>query len=196
MKKLWTLTGALLLLATCAGCGSNPTPSQTSDPPKVEATAPKTPPAESVDWAVISVDAATFGMETSPETPLFSEVFGQPSQAPLDQLIAFTLIADGASEGASDELYHRFLDAPNTVLNYLALMGDQTVSQPGNGDVCAAEAICREIAAADVAWYDTTEEFQSLLKEYQGYYPSGRIAELLESLETEHDAAIQRNAAQ
>lgn len=111
---------------------------------------------------------------------------------PLDQLIAFDLAADALSEGSSDEIYRRFMEAPNTVLNYLALMGTQTVERTGYGEVCAAEMVCRGIASADVSWHGTTDEFDQIVSAYKGYYPEGRIADLLTIMEEEHLAALER----
>ena len=114
---------------------------------------------------------------------------------PLDKLIAFDLIADALSEGSSDEIYRRFMEAPNAVLTFLSLVGDQTVELTGLGEVSAAEFTCRGIASVDVAWYGATPEFDAIIKEYRGYYPTGKIAELLDCMEEEHEAAIQRNAS-
>ena len=115
---------------------------------------------------------------------------------PLDQLIAFDLAADALSEGSSDEIYRRFMEAPNTVLNYLALMGTQTVERTGYGEVCAAEMVCRGIASADVSWHGTTDEFDQIVSAYKGYYPEGRIADLLTIMEEEHLAALERQKNQ
>ena len=83
--------------------------------------------------------------------------FNHTDAVPLDQLITFALVSDALSEGACDELRSRFLEAPNTVLAYLVLMGDQTVDFWDNPP--AAEVICKEIASADAAWHGGTAEF-------------------------------------
>ena len=150
---------------------------------------PATPKNEVVSWAAISVDAKDYGMEASLENSAFKAVFDNTAEAPLDKLIAFDLIADGLSEGSSDEIYRRFMEAPNTVLTYLALVGSQTVDLTGLGEVSAAEFICKGIASADVSLHGKTPEFDSIIKEYRGYYPTGKIAELLDFLEKEHETA-------
>ncbi len=191
MRKYLAVFGLISLLLLCAGCETAAKSPAKAEAPETEAvveTERKAPPAEQVDWDVVSVKAEDFGMEVPPSDAI-------ASTAPLDQLIAFHLVADGLSEGSGDEIYRRFMEAPNTVLTYLALMGEQTVEWPGQGEVCAAEEICRGIASADVAWYDATEEFDAIIQEYREYYPEGRISELLNLLEEEHKAAIARNAA-
>ena len=110
---------------------------------------------------------------------------------PLDQLITFALVSDALSEGACDELRSRFLEAPNTVLAYLVLMGDQTVDFWDNPP--AAEVICKEIASADAAWHGGTAEFTQTMEVCRETYPSGPVAKLLEVMEEEYKASIERN---
>lgn len=190
MKKLLAMLGIVSLLLICVGCG--PTAPETPDTPDAQETVSKTPPAEEVDWAITSVTAEDFGMKPTLDDPAFEAVFNDPKGTPLDKLIAFDLSADALGEGSSDEIYQRFLEAPNTVLTYLAAMGTQTVELAGHGDVCAAEMICRCIAADDVGWYEGTEEFDQILTAFKEYYPDGRISELLAIMEEEHQAAAER----
>ena len=110
----------------------------------------------------------------------------------LDRLIAFTLTADGGpSEGACEELRSRFLESPHTVLAYLVLMGDQTVSS--DDSTPAAEFICGQIASADAAWHDGSEEFAQVMESCKADYPEGPAAELLSKMETAHEASLERN---
>lgn len=195
MKKFLALVSIVSLLLACAGCGSTPdNRNDELDAVAVETEA-KRPPVETVEWDVVSVQAEEFGMETTLDDPEFEAVFNNTKNTPLDKLIAFDLSADALGEGSSDEIYCRFMEAPNTVLTYLALMGEQTVEWGVVGDVCAAEMICRGIASANVAWHDATEEFDKILEEYKEYYPDGRISELLAIMEEEHSAALERQEA-
>ena len=110
----------------------------------------------------------------------------------LDRLIAFTLTADGGpSEGACEELRSRFLESPHTVLAYLVLMGDQTVSSDDSTPV--AEFICGQIASADAAWHDGSEEFAQVMESCKADYPEGPAAELLSKMETAHKASLERH---
>ena len=110
----------------------------------------------------------------------------------LDRLIAFTLTSDGGpSEGACEELRSRFLESPHTVLAYLVLMGDQTVSS--DDSTPAAEFICGQIASADAAWHDGSEEFAQVMESCKADYPEGPAAELLSKMETAHEASLERN---
>lgn len=118
-------------------------------------------------------------------------VYGGASSLSLDRLIAFLLLSDSAaSKDLSDELRKRFLEAPHTVLAYLTLMGDQRMDywdQP-----LESEVICRHIAFADAAGYDNHTPFTGTLAACRERYPSGRIAELLDVMEQEHAASIER----
>ena len=112
--------------------------------------------------------------------------------AALDRLIAFTLTSDGGpSEGACEELRSRFLESPHTVLAYLVLMGDQPVSS--DDSTPAAEFICEQIASADAAWHDGSEEFAQVMESCKADYPEGPAAELLSKMETAHKASLERN---
>ena len=199
MKKSLVFAVIFILLFT-VGCSQQkneqPSLTETTSPPEALASQQTIiPEFEDVSWPVVSVRAEDFGMEATLDNPVFAEVFDNTSEMPLDKLIAFDLIADALSEGASDEIYRRFMEAPNAVLTFLSLVGDQTVELTGLGEVSAAEFTCRGIASADVAWYGATPEFDAIIKEYRGYYPTGKIAELLDCMEEEHEAAIQRNAS-
>lgn len=153
------------------------------------------PDLEGVSWGAVSVKPMDFGMESTLDNPAFAEVFYNPSAAPLDKLIAFYLIADGLGEGAGDELYARFIDAPHTVLTFLALLDNQMYEMTGQGEVSIAERICKSIAFADVVWYGATTEFDGIIEDYRNYYPTGRISKLLDVLEREHNSAVERNAS-
>ena len=100
-------------------------------------------------------------------------------------------MSDALSEVAYEELRSRFLEAPNTVLAYLVLMGDQTVDFWDNPP--AAEVICKEIASADAAWHGGTAEFTQTMEVCRETYPSGPVAKLLDVMEEEYKASIERN---
>ena len=120
----------------------------------------------------------------------FAYVFEHTDTVPLDQLIAFALVADSLSEGAHDELRTRFLEAPNTVLAYLVLMGDQKVEF--GEQLPAAEVICGLIASADAGWYDGSEEFAQTMETCRKNYPTGPAAHLLNVMETEHQTYLEQ----
>ena len=188
MKKYIIAMSLLLLLSACGmvdGTASqqpDEIPAQTSLP-ELEATA----------WQILSTDAATFNLSDSFDNPNFVYVFEHTNTVPLDQLVAFSLVADGASEGTCDELRSRFLEAPNTVLTYLVLLEDQVTELPGWEPTSTAELICGFIASADAAWHDGSEEFASTMAECRKQYPEGRVAELLDIMDKEHTASMERN---
>ncbi len=171
------------------GCGSTENPS-----------APQTEPSssqailselEKADWLAVSTDAEAFDLTGGLENPTFEYVFDHTETVPLDQLVSFALVSDALSEGACEELRSRFLEAPNTVLAYLVLMGDQTVDFGDHPP--AAEVICQLIASADAAWHDGSEEFAQTMELCRASYPSGPAAELLDVMEAEHAASMERN---
>ena len=122
----------------------------------------------------------------------FEYIFNHTNTVPLDQLIVFDLWGDALTEGSSEELRSRFLEAPDTVLAYLVLMGEQVVTLPGWEPMPAAEIVCRSIASADAAWHGGSEEFAATMASCRERYPSGRIAELLDVIEQEHAASMER----
>ncbi len=143
-------------------------------------------------WQAVSTDAEAFDLTDGLGNQNFRDVFEHIDTVPLDQLIAFSLVADGGpSEGAEDELRSRFLQSTHTVLAYLVLMGDQ--SAPHAQDLTAAEDVCRRIASADAAWYGGTEEFAKTMETCRAAYPSGPAAHLLDTLEAEQKASLERN---
>ena len=158
----------------------------------VDAVSPGTPYYEDVGWPVVSKNANDLIFGNSLEDPKFEYVFMNTNTVPLDQLVAFLMVADGLSEGAADEIYHRFMEAPHTVLNYLASLGLQTKSLTGLGDVVVAEWICQDIASADVFWYGATDAFIHLIEDCKSTYSGDRVSELLDLLELEHDKAYGR----
>ena len=96
------------------------------------------------------------------------------SGMPLDQLTAYCLGADGVyGENGFDQLYHRFLEAPDTVLSYLALIDSWE----------ERELLCTHLASADVSWYGGTEAFGAILDRLAG--ESGTSGELAELIQTE-----------
>lgn len=146
------------------------------------------------DRRIVSTDLADYGLVRTLEDPRFEYIFNHTEAVPLDQLIVFDLWGDALTEGSSEELRSRFLEAPDTVLAYLVLMGDQRVDywdQP-----LAADKICMSIADADAAWHGGSEEFARTLAACRERYPTGRITELLDVLEREHAASMERNHGQ
>ena len=185
-----------LLLAACGGQGASPSEAPPEDlPPEETAPVPSGfPELEETEWEAVSVDLESFGLSVGHDDERFMYIMGHTDTVPLDQLIVFDLWGDALTEGSSEELRSRFLEAPDTVLAYLVLMGDQRVDywdQP-----LAADVICRSIATADAAWHGGSEEFAATMASCRERYPSGRVAELLDVLEREHAASMERNHGQ
>ena len=185
-----------LLLAACGGQGASPSEAPPEDlPPEETAPVPPGfPELEKTEWEAVSVDLESFGLSVGHDDERFMYIMGHTDTVPLDQLIVFDLWGDALTEGSSEELRSRFLEAPDTVLAYLVLMGDQRVDywdQP-----LAADVICRSIATADAAWHGGSEEFAATMASCRERYPSGRIAELLDVMEQEHAASMERNHGQ
>lgn len=182
-----------LLFAACGGQGASP-----SDAPELPEETPSVqsgfPELEKTEWEAVSIDLESFGLTQTLDDERFEYIFNHTDTVPLDQLIVFDLWGDALTEGSSEELRSRFLEAPDTVLAYLVLMGDQRVDywdQP-----LAADVVCRSIATADAAWHGGSEEFAQTLAACRERYPSGRIAELLDVIEREHAASMERNHGQ
>lgn len=185
-----------LLLAACGGQGASPSEAPPEDlPPEETALVPSGfPELEETEWEAVSVDLESFGLSKGCDDERFMYIFEHTNTVPLDQLIVFDLWGDALTEGSSEELRSRFLEAPDTVLAYLVLMGDQRVDywdQP-----LAADVICRSIATADAAWHGGSEEFAQTLAACRERYSSGRVAELLDVMEQEHAASMERNHGQ
>ena len=180
-RFLCALLAAELLLSLCA-CAPEAPSQPENDPPLVT----ELEDYESVDWLVISLDPEDYGI-------VYDIDHMNVRDFPLAKLCVYCLYADGAyAEGAHDEFYRRFIEAPNTVLNFLAVLGDQTA----RGERPAAEELCRQAVLADVFWYDGTEELTAILKRYQEIYPQGRQGELLNLMQVELAAALERQAGE
>ncbi len=185
-----------LLLAACGGQGASPSEAPPEDlPPEETAPVPSGfPELEETEWEAVSIDLESFGISQTLNDERFEYIFNHTNTVPLDQLIVFDLWGDALTEGSSEELRSRFLEAPDTVLAYLVLMGDQRVDywdQP-----LAADKVCNSIATADAAWHGGSEEFAQTLAACRERYSSGRVAELLDVLEREHAASMERNHGQ
>lgn len=185
-----------LLLAACGGQGASPSEAPPEDlPPEETAPVPSGfPELEETEWEAVSIDLESFGISQTLNDERFEYIFNHTNTVPLDQLIVFDLWGDALTEGSSEELRSRFLEAPDTVLAYLVLMGDQRVDywdQP-----LAADKVCNSIATADAAWHGGSEEFAATMASCRERYPSGRIAELLDVMEQEHAASMERNHGQ
>lgn len=178
MKKAAVLVCmASVLLSGCSGAGGEKV-SQTADScaQAVASELAKT------DWTAVSTDINSDDA---------AYVMAHRDTVALDRLIAFTLTADGGpSEGACEELRSRFLESPHTVLAYLVLMGEQTMA---DGQTQAAAFLCEQIASADAAWHDGSEEFAQVMESCKADYPEGPAAELLSKMETAHEASLERN---
>lgn len=183
-----------LLLAACGGQGASPSEAPPEDlPPEETAPVPSGfPELEETEWEAVSIDLESFGISQTLNDERFEYIFNHTNTVPLDQLIVFDLWGDALTEGSSEELRSRFLEAPDTVLAYLVLMGEQVVTLPGWEPMPAAEIVCRSIASADAAWHGGSEEFAATMASCRERYPSGRIAELLDVLEREHAASMER----
>lgn len=185
-----------LLLAACGGQGASPSEAPPEDlPPEETAPVPSGfPELEETEWEAVSVDLESFGLSKGCDDERFMYIFEHTNTVPLDQLIVFDLWGDALTEGSSEELRSRFLEAPDTVLAYLVLMGDQRVDywdQP-----LAADKVCNSIATADAAWHGGSEEFAQTLAACRERYSSGRVSELLDVMEQEHAASMERNHGQ
>lgn len=146
---------------------------------------------EDISWGVVSIDPEDYGITGDQlacvSMPDFSEYI-------LGELIAYYLYTDGAgSEGSAEVLYERFMEAPNTVLTYMALIGDQKARGGPSGNDTAVVELSRAIALADVCWHDVADEFSEILEKYQSIYPDGRVADILGCIEKEREAAIEKN---
>lgn len=184
-----------MLLLTACGTKDDVLPSQ-PDSDHAPQASKALPELEETDWEALSTDAAAFGLSGGPDDPNFEYIFNHTGTVPLDQLVAFTLTADGLSEGATDELYHRFLEAPHKVLAYLVLLDGQITELPGWEPMPAAEIVCQFIATTDAVMYGGTEEFAQTLSACRESYPEGPAAELLDILEREHADALERSQSE
>ena len=187
-----------LLLAACGGQGASPSEAPPEDlPPEETAPVPSGfPELEETEWEAVSIDLESFGISQTLNDERFEYIFNHTNTVPLDQLIVFDLWGDALTEGSSEELRSRFLEAPDTVLAYLVLMGEQVVTLPGWEPMPAAEIACRSLASADAAWHGGSEEFAQTLAACWERYSSGRVAELLDVMEREHAASMERNHGQ
>lgn len=172
------LSFLILILLTCTSCGQKrvSTPyesghmieaSETSNASKNELV-----PIESPSWEVLSIDPNDFGIaySNSEECATF----------PLDKLVAYCFGADGFyRECAGDELFRRFAEAPNTVLNYLALINDDD----RKSEIC-------DLIISYSYFYSDTYDLKGVLIEYNTIYTSGHVKDFVEQLLTKYDASV------
>lgn len=171
MKKaiLLGLAGGMLLLLWGCGAATAPDPAPVG-PEEEGSTVEVISPLEdfhleSPSWQVVDL---------SPEDhATFQESMAQLKEISLEELTALCLWASPEErEKGEEELYRRFLEAPNTVLSYFVLVGRQTTDVPGLGTVDAMEYLCECIGAQDEA-RGVTKEFQQVLDAGQRTFPGG-----------------------
>ena len=144
---------------------------------------------EQTEWGAVSVgpagDGITPEMRSGADMPNFAAL-------KLTELCAYYLTVDGAgAEGSAEELYQRFIEAPNTVLNYMVLIGDQSARK---GAEASVNLLCRSIATSDIVKHES-RAVPAVLKEFKEYYPNGRVADVLSILEREYNALKQASSA-
>lgn len=196
MKKVLCAFLLLFVLSACGTKADDPLPPPEADTPQQTDIQPDQTPApelEETDWAALSTDAAAFNLSGGLDNPNFEYIFNHTDAVPLDRLVAFSLAADALSEGAHDEIYHRFLEAPHKVLAYLVLLDGQITELSGWEPRPTAEIICQFIATTDAVMYGGTEGFAQTLSACREAYPKGPAAELLDVLEREYAAALERS---
>ena len=205
MRRLlcWLLTAAMLP-ALCACAPEPPSDEENGPPPATEPEAPpetaepENPPPpedyEAVDWLVFSITPEDYGIEYGPDLPDWSAF-------PLDKLGVYCMYSDGVySEGSYPHLYQRFMDAPDTVLHYLALIGNHTIYPGTDWERDAVQTLCSGIASTDANWADVCypndiRRFSRIIEQYRQLYPNGRIAEILDALQEARDAYGYMDAA-
>ena len=179
MKKITCALLSLSLLLAAGGC------SPAKNDKKAEADKPCTSVPvdyEQTEWYAVSVDPADYGI-----TPEMRSGADMPNFAALRlcELCAYYLTVDGAgAEGSSAELYDRFVEAPNTVLNYMVMIGDQSARK---GAEASVNLLCRSIASTDIHQHEA-QAVPAVLKEFKEYYPNGRVSDVLKVLEREYNA--------
>lgn len=194
MKKVLCVFLLLFLLSACGTKADDPLPPLEDDAPKQTDMQPDqtpTPELEETDWDITS-DVGVPDLSGGLENPDFEYIFNHTDTVPLDQLIAFLLKADALSEGARDEIYHRFLEAPRKVLTYLESLGGEITGLPGWEPMPTAEIICQFIATTDAVMYGGTEDFAQTMSACREDYPEGQIAELLDVMDQEYAEALER----
>lgn len=165
MKKALLMLLVLASVGTIAGCTSSATSGTSAD-------------YEVVAWDVASIVPEDYGI-----TQEMQDLRAEPnwSELTLAELCAYRLCTDGAGgELASTVLAERFMEAPNTVLNYLAMLGNHPE---------AVERLC-----SGIAWFAPSKEaLGQTLEQCQALYPSGRVSEILAFLKSEHEAAMKQH---
>lgn len=211
-KNLLTLFACALALLCLTGCATRTTPEtsaadgateQTASGAEASETVSVNPDASGVETSeTVSVNPNASGAGASETVSVNPKDYGITDamlsgeesanfpQLSIEALGAYCLYADGAmSESSTEELYQRFMGDPDAVLNYLVKLGGQSSR---DGDTASA-ALCRMIAYNDAFGYDATPEFSAILQARRETNPSGPVSDLLECLQAEHDAALERN---
>ncbi|MEG1633312.1 MAG: hypothetical protein RR314_04595 [Oscillospiraceae bacterium] len=183
MKKCTLAIAAAVLFVFLSACASNANPLA----PSRESAPALSAEFEKTEWDAVSLAPEDCGITQDMLSHAETQDFSRYSLA---KLCAYYLHTDGAGTSSSSELlYQRFIEAPNTVLTYFALLGDPVDRGEIDGEEAKVTELCRAIANTDVIQHDSSEEFDAILEEYNEIYPSGRISALLSCLQKEHDAA-------
>lgn len=126
-------------------------------------------------WQIVSITPDDYNITYNVESGEDISIY------PLDKLIAYYLGSDGAfSEGSSEELYQRFICAPETVIDYLCLIDDND----------AQAQICKAISGANVYWHDSEEIYTDILQTLGQADANSEKAELISSLELFYKQAV------
>lgn len=152
-----------VLTALCAGCAP-----QTEAPPQ--------PAPEAPEWQVVSTEAGDFGIAYDDLEDL--------SGYPLDKLAAYCLGSDGIyAEQGFDQLYHRFLEAPNTCVSYFALIQDKEEQ----------DALCGQLTAAAASWYAENGAFSTILTQLEQTDRTAGEKAVVDCLRTSYEEALKEN---
>ena len=173
MKKPILHVAILLVLLICIGCSTS---SGSSSDAVQQGT--NVIEFENPSWQVMSINYEDYCIVYD------LDEMSDFDQFPLSKLVAYVLGSDGAhTEPSIDELYHRFMEAPNIVLFYIALIDD----------ISAKTMLCNLVAGVDVDWYGNTYSFNAILNQYEKNYKTGDIADVIRLLRDAHNASIDRN---
>lgn len=133
-------------------------------------------PEEDPAWRVVSTAPEDFGIVYDDASMV------EINDYPLDKLAAYLLGSDGVyAEGAHEEFYQRFLEAPDTVMSHLALVDEQS-----------RQTLCWAVVSADIWWYKQTERFQKILDVYSEVHGNGEKEKVLKMIKTSYQDCFQQ----